>query len=1581
MRISLFVCLCVSILGVPSLVTAEDELVEQFAVPQAEFSPVPIWWWSGDRIEREQIRYQLERLAQGGIHNAMILNLAPSGPLYGSAPDEPPFLAEEWWDLFGYALQVSKEVGIRLWFYDQLGFSGAGLQARVVRDHPEFRGIDLRRDVREVDGPAEVELQVPPGGTALAAFMADTDRHEQDRVCWIWDGDALTTEGCRYFRRTFEVDEIPKKAEIRITCNDAFQVYLNGQEIGNDLDEIGRGFFSAEIYDVSAHLKKGKNVLAVMGKNLGGPAFILLKLVTASEETGGEINALVVSDEEFKVHDQEVAGWESMDFDDSQWKNAFSIPGWRTKGWGPISGLRLASDQPIRNVKNLTAQIKNGQLKIAAPAGTHSVQLYYSVPGGFDYQNPEAGKALLGMVHTEMERRYGDELGKTIAGSFQDEFPALPRFSKRFAEEFKKHKGYDIMAYLPALFDRVEDRFDDPEGPDSIQIRCDASDVAALLCEEAFFIPLHQWHEKYGLLCGYDQTVRNADPVRGDSYYVDYFKTMRHYSAPGNDQDGDAKAHQSIADLYGRPRVWIESFHSSGWGQTLEEINTLLNPWLVNGATLYNPHAVYYSIHGSYWEWAPPDTGWRQPYFVQNNIFADYISRLTSILSQGKHVVQIAVLHPSSTVHGDTGFGGGGILTGDANDMYWEVQDALRAQQTDYIVIDEDSIERATVRDGNLEINGLKLRVLVLPSSAILRGKALENIAALAEQGGTVILTGTQPQEAADRAVSPERFQTLIKTLKNKAAPAADGAEAAALCETAVPRNMKEILPSLHRKIGDRDFYFILSDPVTLPNGGERWAINKRRLWETAAGRGERMPFTLSADGVPEYWDALTGKVQPIYNYRRENGTTRVDVDLSKTPAPLIALRAPNDSDPLSIESDMEILNWKRGGDEKGITVKALQRIAGQTPAGKKIRMEFADGIYEGVCDAPAVSQKHIDNTFQCELLPTCDNKYGGFDWPPSDGPIPVEIRAARFMKETPGANTEAWKSPDFDDSEWPVAIASFGPRAEWAGPLKIDAGGKFENMELPATNALQFQPAIYSLKLGINEDPVFRSALGGKGRIPEEFIDLGFVEDDQVFLVRADVIFDGQTPLDALLRVGSAAHRRVFLNGKEIQMQGAEQSRKCRADVTLKPGANRLEILLKRDTAGTLRLFYHFLPRENTLPDPEWIWSYGPSSTGKSLFTRTISIPGAIKSGAMIVALGDLHKIRINGEKVADQGNFDPYFTSRGERYDITRFLRTGENLLEIEARDVETAIGVLVDGLVALQDGREVSFVSGPEFEVREAGNEKSEPKPAKVLNAPSTDYMGDPALMLLRPRPHPLPFGGWLAGQEPPQGPFERIVTCCATTEPAPGWYRFLVPPGATSMVLKTPGETELYLDGDQISVSKNGETCTAVLPHSDKSRRVAAMRIHSVAGFEEGAALLEPIRFEVGPGRIQLGSWHELGLPHYSGGVAYETEIEVAQTESERFYLDLGRVRGTAEAIVNGKSCGVRIWHPYRFDISSALHAGKNSVEVHVHNTLGPHMDVGHPSGHVYENHTLSGIFGPVQLFTVNEVEVRLQKTSE
>ena len=54
------------------------------------------------------------------------------------------------------------------------------------------------------------------------------------------------------------------------------------------------------------------------------------------------------------------------------------------------------------------------------------------------------------------------------------------------------------------------------------------------------------------------------------------------------EHNGEAKLHSSLAHLYGRPRVFLEAFHSSGWGTTLDDTLQWLLPWLQQGSAKHD---------------------------------------------------------------------------------------------------------------------------------------------------------------------------------------------------------------------------------------------------------------------------------------------------------------------------------------------------------------------------------------------------------------------------------------------------------------------------------------------------------------------------------------------------------------------------------------------------------------------------------------------------------------------------------------------------------------------------------------------------------------------------------------------------------------------------------------------------------------------------------------------------------------------------------------------------------------------------------------------------------------------------------
>jgi hypothetical protein len=78
------------------------------------------------------------------------------------------------------------------------------------------------------------------------------------------------------------------------------------------------------------------------------------------------------------------------------------------------------------------------------------------------------------------------------------------------------------------------------------------------------------------------------------------------------------------------------------------------------------------------------------------------------------------------------------------------------------------------------------------------------------------------------------------------------------------------------------------------------------------------------------------------------------------------------------------------------------------------------------------------------------------------------------------------------------------------------------------------------------------------------------------------------------------------------------------------------------------------------------------------------------------------------------------------------------------------------------------------------------------------------------------------------------------------------------------------------------------------------------------------------------------------------------------------LDLGRVRGTVEAFINGQSAGVRFMSPYRFDLAELASAGDNHIELVVTNTLVNHISTWSPTRWWSPDQLDCGVFGPVTI---------------
>ncbi|WP_046503028.1 hypothetical protein [Streptomyces odonnellii] len=1337
------------------------------AEPPRAFSPTALWWWSGERLDRERLRDHLQRFAEGGVFQLVLLNLAPSGPLFGSDADDPPFMSEAWWTLLEGVCDDARDLGVSLWFYDQLGFSGADLQARLVDEQPAYAGRRLTR-IRTVTDESG-ELRCPEHGEPLA----------------------------------------------------------------------GRA--------------------------------------------------------------------EPLDADDRPTGPAVPVP------------------------------VDGGTVRPPGP-GRWRLTLHHHVQLGFDYLGVDACAALLDQVHGAFERRLGDRLGATVVGSFQDELPTLPSWSAGFADAFLRLRGYDLVSCLDALYE-------DDRRPDAHRIRYDYHLTRAELAEGAFFRPLFDWHERHGLLVGCDQQdpARAGHPVGGVELYADYARTHRWFSAPGSDHHGDARIHSSLAHLHGRPRTWIEAFHSTGWGGTLEETFDWLLPWLRAGATLYNPHAVYYTTKGGWWEWAPPATDWRQPYWRHHRVFADAVTRLCAILSLGHHLCDTAVLLPTTTAQAGTALDGVSGAAERAQAVYLELvgdmtwfhtrPGALDRLGLDADVIDDESLARATVREGYGEDGGPDSAVrlcaaeeryatVVLPACTVLEQDTARRLVEFASAGGTLIAVGALPEQIVgpDGAATLDKIRDELRTCftEGRAVLVRKASDLGAALAARRPA-VRASVPALARRVDGATVVFLTAGSpratrasVAAPDerGAAQGWLDARYDFDPGRYAHTASVRVRGVRGSAVLLDPFGGPPRTLPVRPAEDDALAVEVEVPFDSGPAAVLIFPGPSEEASAVAP----------------VTAFAPVAARPS--------------RTVVEIPA------DADWEMTLVPTLDNTWGDFARPATGGPGgPAVVECHTFRQGSA------------EGPAGPPVHATFGPHA-----VLLDAGGGVRS-------TLEWSGA-----RGVHKDPVHRDVLGPKGHVPEEFVLVGPTPAGAVARVRTDLLLDED--FEGYLAIGAAAVKTAGLDGVPVEL--ADSGHLAMGPVGLAAGRHLLALDLTSNQDIDLRAHLALVRDLERYRRPEWIL---PPGGGPAVVGTTLTLAAVPVRAVVQIAARGRCVLRVNGQVVGRQGGFDPYAehaVPRVRRHDVAAALRTGDNEITVETDSGGTGCGgtdggdpaVLVDAALYDERHRVVATVhSDATWWAGHAGDRG----PVAVRRRP----VGDPAALYLRRRPHPLPGAAWLD----PDADDGTVVPVGFAVPGAPAeaeeWLWFELPPGAVRLTARTYGETSVFVDGQErpatTTLGPDGvRTVTAGLPAGGPcGPRAAALRVRTRPAHRGGAALAGPVRCETGQGLIRTGDWETRGLAEYSGGLRYTRRMAVPTAgrgaAGERLSLDLGRVRGTAEVRIGGAAAGVRVCSPYVFDVTGLVAAGEEcTVEITVFGTLAPHLDATSPTHFVFPGQRVSGLTGPVRL---------------
>lgn len=407
-------------------------------------------------------------------------------------------------------------------------------------------------------------------------------------------------------------------------------------------------------------------------------------------------------------------------------------------------------------VKPLAAgeKLRRGRSAIIYRIIPSGISRWYNFSAYVDVMNPDAIRAFIESTHEVYRRTIGSEFGKTVPGIFTDEpnFGAAATgypWTGRFAAEFRKRMGYDVLDRLVEVSHRVG-------GQKFSATRRDYRQVATELFVEAYSRQIGQWCGRNGLestghmLC--ESLLQSQVDTVGDC--------MQHFEwfqRPGVDVLCDKspeiltlKQASSAAAQFGRKRVLSELFGCMGWDASFEAFKHVGDWHLALGVNHFCPHLSWYSLAGGAKRDFPPSIFFQSPWWREHRLLGDYFGRLCLALSQGEAVREICVVHPIETAWGLKVKPATPAVNG-LTELLYSLFNILLDRQFDFDLADESLMQRhgsveVTRGAPRLRIGRMRYRAVVVPEAGTLRGTTAALLAKFAKAGGRVVFAGRMPE-------------------------------------------------------------------------------------------------------------------------------------------------------------------------------------------------------------------------------------------------------------------------------------------------------------------------------------------------------------------------------------------------------------------------------------------------------------------------------------------------------------------------------------------------------------------------------------------------------------------------------------------------------------------------------------------------------------------------------------------------------------------------------------------------------------------------------------------------------------------
>ena len=912
---SLCILVCLGLLSCNKTETSANH--PSFASIEQGFRSIPdsvqtgvYWYWISDNISKEGVERDLEAMKVAGINRAFIGNIGIDGIPYG----DHKLLSSEWWEVLHAALKKATELNIEIGIFNSPGWSQSG--GPWVKSSQAMRYLASSDTI--VAGPGRMQLTLPSVGkdeqdVCVIAYPA-LDKPVAEKSWAINKKSGQSSSSVLVFDKEATVRTLIYRVNTPFKTTAKPWVKKGGKE------ELLRQF----VIDRS-------NPALNVGFVPYAPVVISLPETSASQFR------LEMSEEGEAAGNVTLTSSPMMErYPEKSLAKMFQtpLPMWDDYLWEKQPAVSDASLMVSPDaIKNVTEFSKNGVLDWEVPEGKWVIRRMAMLPTGVtnlpaapEATGPEIDKMSKKHVAFHFDAFIGDILKripeadrKTFKVVVQDSYETGGQnWTDDMISVFKERYGYDPVPYLPVLEGTVvgnpdiSDRF----LWDLRRLIADrvSYDYVGGLRDVCHQHGLTTWLENYGhwgFPGEFLQYGGQSDEIAGEFW------------SEGSLGDIENRAASSCGHIYGKRRVWAESFTSGGpaFGRYPYQMKQRGDRFFTEGI---NSSLLHVYIHQPFEDREPGLDAWfgnefnrKNTWFSQMDVFTGYLKRCNFMLQRGDYVADVAY-----------------FIGEDAPKMTGICTPELPAGYSFDYINGEVLLQRASVEDGRIVLpSGMKYRLLVLPQLETMRPEILQKIKELLQAGACVI--GPAPKyspslsdyPAADRKVQAlaselwgdqtESVRTIGKGRLFMPATSLQPVLEALNVKPDMRVNSGTPVLFIHRATDEGDIYFISNQsetPVDI-NPSFRVAGKLPELWNPLTAEIRLLPEFTCADGVTTVPVRLEGFESSFIIFRKKG-----------TPAKTTARNYPVKEVLATVSSPWQV-DFEKGkrGPEEAVTFPALQ--------------------------------------------------------------------------------------------------------------------------------------------------------------------------------------------------------------------------------------------------------------------------------------------------------------------------------------------------------------------------------------------------------------------------------------------------------------------------------------------------------------------------------------------------------------------------------------------------------------------------------------------------------------------------------